>query len=169
MVREGEGLMTTTYPSMAALICGVLAAGCAAPIAGQTYERLQPIVLASSPCTCPNPARISQRPLVQRANYDSYLSPSVSENLQSVVMASEMVPLPSGPTWRGDAAGPVAPVSAYTVPAPVVTPGQSVQALRPVTGPSVPEGYVLGRGLMGQPKLFKPGQPMRNLLRYLSL
>lgn len=161
--------MTTSYPSVAAVICGVLATGCAAPLTAQTYERSQPIVLTSSPCACLSPARISQRPVVQHAYGDSYMSPSVSESLPPVATASQMVPLPAGPTWRSYAVGPVAPVSAYTVPAPVVSAVQPVQALRPVTGPSVPEGYILGRGLIGQPKLYKPGEPVRNLLRYLSL
>jgi hypothetical protein len=85
-----------------------------------------------------------------------------------------MVPLPSGPAWRDYSASVTAPtpVVEYRVPAPVVTPGPSVQAFRPVmapTAPDVPDGYVVGRGLIGQPKLYKPGQPMLNLLRYLSL
>jgi hypothetical protein len=33
----------------------------------------------------------------------------------------------------------------------------------------VPEGYVVGRGLIGQPKLYKPGQPVRNFLRFITL
>jgi hypothetical protein len=32
----------------------------------------------------------------------------------------------------------------------------------------VPSQTYLGRGILGQPKLYVPGQPLRNLLRYLS-
>jgi hypothetical protein len=32
----------------------------------------------------------------------------------------------------------------------------------------VPSHYYLGRGILGQPKLYVPGQPIQNLLRYLS-
>jgi hypothetical protein len=52
-------------------------------------------------------------------------------------------------------------------------PPTSVQALRPVIvappAPTVPDGYVVGKGLIGQPKLYKPGQPIRNFLRYITL
>ncbi len=160
--------MTTNYPSLVALVWGVLATGGAIPIAAQTYDWRQPIVLESLPCVCASPARISQRPITWHAYGDSIMSPTVSENLHAVVTASEMVPLPAGPAWSSQAVGPVAPVSAYAAPVPFGPAVQPVQALRPVTGPRVPDGYVLGRGLAGQPKLFKPGQPVRNLLRYLS-
>lgn len=32
----------------------------------------------------------------------------------------------------------------------------------------VPAQYYLGRGLLGQPKLYVPDQPLRNFLRYLG-
>jgi hypothetical protein len=169
MIYHGEGSTMIRYPSIAAVICGVLTTSCTEPGAAQTYERTQPIVLTASPSRYESPARISQQPLVVQTFGGSYMSPSVSESIPSVIAASEMVPLPAGPAWRRYSAKVVAPVMGYTVPAPVALPAQSVQVLRPVTGPSVPDGYVVGRGLIGQPKLYKPGQPVRNLLRYLSL
>ncbi len=36
-------------------------------------------------------------------------------------------------------------------------------ALRPM-----PSGYRIGRGIIGQPKVYVPGQPLRNFLRYLT-
>ena len=49
----------------------------------------------------------------------------------------------------------------------------SVRVLRPIVtvppAPTVPEGYVVGKGLIGQPKLYIPGQPVRNFLRYITL
>ncbi len=46
----------------------------------------------------------------------------------------------------------------------------NVRAYRPeypVVGGS-PTAYIVGQGLFGQPKVFIPGQPLRNMLRYLS-
>ena len=41
--------------------------------------------------------------------------------------------------------------------------------LRPVVGPAQPiPGYYIGRGLLGQPKLYVSGQQVRNLMRYIS-
>jgi hypothetical protein len=51
----------------------------------------------------------------------------------------------------------------------VVTQPVPVRALRPIVPPVAPApGYVVGRGLIGQPKLYVPGQPVRNVLRYLT-
>ena len=36
-------------------------------------------------------------------------------------------------------------------------------ALRPL-----PPTYAVGRGILGQPKVYVPGQPVRNFVRYLS-
>jgi hypothetical protein len=33
----------------------------------------------------------------------------------------------------------------------------------------MPPKYIIGRGILGQPKLYVPGQPVRNILRYLTL
>ena len=38
--------------------------------------------------------------------------------------------------------------------------------MRPTT--AVPSGYQYGRGLIGQPKLYVPGQPVRNMLRFIT-
>jgi hypothetical protein len=32
----------------------------------------------------------------------------------------------------------------------------------------MPPSYEVGRGILGQPKLFVPGQPVRNFFRYLT-
>jgi hypothetical protein len=36
-------------------------------------------------------------------------------------------------------------------------------ALRPL-----PPAYAVGRGILGQPKVYVPGQPVRNFVRYIS-
>ena len=33
---------------------------------------------------------------------------------------------------------------------------------------SMPPNYFVGRGILGQPKVYVPGQPVRNVLRYLT-
>ena len=38
-----------------------------------------------------------------------------------------------------------------------------IVALRPM-----PTGYYVGRGIIGQPKLYVPGQPIRNFVRWLT-
>jgi len=67
-------------------------------------------------------------------------------------------------------AAPAAP--AYTpVPPPVLTPINTapVVTFRPLL-PIAPEPieYQIGRGILGQPKVYVPGQPLRNFLRYLT-
>lgn len=49
----------------------------------------------------------------------------------------------------------------YTVPYSPTPP-----TLRPAA--PLPSSYYVGRGLLGQPKLYVPGQPIRNTLRWLS-
>ena len=41
---------------------------------------------------------------------------------------------------------------------------QTVVPLRPA-----PPNYIIGRGIIGQPKLYVPGQPILNALRWLTL
>ncbi|MHB8953900.1 MAG: hypothetical protein ACYC4U_13100 [Pirellulaceae bacterium] len=151
---------TVTLACTLLLMCGVQR------IEAQTYERVQPIVLTGSPCG-PSPARIAPQPTTLLRGV-SYMSPSMSESIPPVSSASELVPLPMGPLGH---------VSAYASPsvdeccvfAPVVPLTDSVKVLRPTNVPTVPAGYVLGQGLIGQPKLYKPGEPVRNFLRYISL
>jgi len=54
-----------------------------------------------------------------------------------------------------------APVTTYYAPAPVTTfyAPAAVQVARPV---------VIGRGIVGQPKAYVPGQPIRNALRFVT-
>jgi hypothetical protein len=33
---------------------------------------------------------------------------------------------------------------------------------------SMPDSYVVGQGIIGQPKVYVPGQPVRNFIRYIS-
>ena len=62
------------------------------------------------------------------------------------------------------APSPYAPASHYGQPSyrPISSGGF------PSTGMNGPAGYVVGQGLIGQPKLFVNGQPIRNLLRFIT-
>lgn len=56
----------------------------------------------------------------------------------------------------------------YTpLPYPGQTPTVTYKPLVPLM--TVPQQYYFGRGIIGQPKIYVPGQPIRNFLRYLSL
>ena len=54
---------------------------------------------------------------------------------------------------------PIAPVA-------VATPQYYLPPVLPIQ--NVPVGATIGRGVLGQPTVYVPGQPVRNVLRYLS-
>lgn len=61
---------------------------------------------------------------------------------------------------------PVVAVSAGTVVAAPSAPVVTYRPLLPVI--AMPGQYYFGRGVLGQPKLYVPNQPLRNFVRYLS-
>lgn len=154
--------------------------GYARPAEAQDMNRVQPIILEASSACCSSPAATaSASELVCLPCGDStYLRPQDRDPLRVVPVSSQLKPLPSVQAYRGyqtscnTMTGCSAPVSMLP-PAGSTT----VQVLRPNTcdatcaapAPTVPEGYVVGKGLIGQPKLYKPGQPVRNFLRYITL
>jgi hypothetical protein len=60
-------------------------------------------------------------------------------------------------------AGPACPPPACCVPVHVHTAYRPLVPLAPM-----PAQFEIGRGILGQPKLYVPGQPIRNFFRYLS-
>ncbi len=60
-------------------------------------------------------------------------------------------------------------VTAYSVPALAPAVPQGIVTFRPLLdlAPEAPTQY-LGKGIFGQPKVYVPNQPIRNVLRYLS-
>ena len=144
-----------------------LALSVAHQVSGEAFERLEPIVLTASPAGCPSPAATAT-PVTQIAWADRMCAlPSCTEMPPCIPTVSQRVPLPADSTWRGYG---LDGTTVYALPAQATAlPScQPVQVLRPVTEPSVPSGYVVGRNVLGQPKLYKPGQPVRNLLRYIT-
>lgn len=65
----------------------------------------------------------------------------------------------------------VQPIPALTPPAtaynPYATPSTGVP-WKPIVHRSMPANYVVGQGLIGQPKVYVPSQPVRNFLRYIT-
>jgi hypothetical protein len=67
----------------------------------------------------------------------------------------------------GEAAPPAVPAPLLVPPAWNVAPATVVyRPLIPVV--PMPANYQLGRGILGQPTVYVPGQPVRNFLRYLA-
>ena len=98
------------------------------------------------------------------------------------VPAAYLVPRPVENGYLVNAAPPVVTGYPMTVPAPatravyspvprpsVSQPSAGYQVFRPVLPISgTPSAVYYGRGVLGQPKLYVSGQPVRNVLRYLT-
>jgi hypothetical protein len=90
----------------------------------------------------------------------------------------------SAPTvWPSSPAVADRPPVLITEPVPYAAIANKGQACTPLPHPgyaptvtykpvvpliAVPQQYYFGRGIVGQPKIYVPGQPIRNFLRYLS-
>jgi hypothetical protein len=66
-----------------------------------------------------------------------------------------------------------APVAPMVIVPPVIevptTPPQATCAYRPLVAvTAMPPAYEVGRGILGQPKLYVPQQPVRNFFRWLT-
>ncbi len=137
-----------------------------------SYERVQPIVLTALPTCCQSPADTASQPVCLPAGDRTYLQAAERDPLVATSNISQLAPLPTPQQWRGYAPEGETVVE-YPAPVPNCAASTEVRVLRPTVvlppAPTVPEGYVVGRGLIGQPKLYKPGQPVRNFLRYISL
>ena len=67
-------------------------------------------------------------------------------------------------TGRTTACQPCAPAGGFNYGNPRTS---GYRPLWPVV--TMPPNYYFGRGILGQPKVYVPGQPIRNVLRYLTL
>ena len=139
----------------------------------QVAARSQPIILNESSC-CTSPARIPVTVPTSEYRGMSYLTPSMAESMPTVVYApvvssTKPVAPVELPYAESTLIGPPAPIVEYRFYAPV-SDYASVRSA-PGTTPSsvVPQDYVVGRNVIGDPKLFRPGQQVRNFFRSLSL
>ena len=134
----------------------------------QSWDQQQPIVLTVSPSCCQSPATMAGHVPQRTGMLSPDVAPSMSDGIPFVPTASTLVPLPATRTFRRYGAD-MTTVIEYPADVVAVPAGPSVEVLRPASAPTVPAGYVIGRGLIGQPKLYVPGQSVRNFLRYISL
>lgn len=88
-------------------------------------------------------------------------APGVTPVTFSSSPAPLLLPPPPSP-WSTPAVAVPAGTAVAAPGAPVVT----YRPLVPVI--PMPGQYYLGRGVLGQPKLYVPNQPLRNFVRYLS-
>ncbi len=145
----------------------------------QNVQRVQPIVLTASPACCQSPAATASQLVALPCGDRTYLPPEDRDPIRVIPTSSQLMPLPTAQEWRGyesratSVTGYPETVTSYAPSPSPYAPSPSVQVFRPVVTtppvPSVPDGYVVGTGLIGQPKLYKPGQPVRNFLRYITL
>ena len=104
---------------------------------------------------------------VTPSSLSSSMLPTSDQAISSQVVSAQTVLMPSVSsqsvtTWKPPIV--TCPVDgAYTTIVPAPT-----QPCPPAVSP-VPTGYVLGTGIVGQPTLYKPGQPVRNFFRYITL
>jgi len=167
---RSAGMTTFVVCTLSAMIicCGATRGN------AQNLRGVEPIVLTTSPPVCDSPAALaSQRVALPCVQY-SYRPGTNRICADPVSSCSQLQPLPPQQWSRGYAScsrsivpssGPVTVYrlnnSGVCVPLPPVVPSSAPRAL--------PQGYVVGSGLLGQPKLYKPGQPIRNFLRFLTL
>jgi hypothetical protein len=114
--------------------------------------------------------------------YDSSSSPGPATGPETLKWRAKRVPAPvdtgrlGEPTYgdRGDAGRLREPTYGYPPPALVPLAGARgmpppVVTYRPVLpAPTPPAAYYLGYGILGQPKVYLPGQPVQNFLRWLT-
>jgi len=122
------------------------------------WGTVPPPALVPPPSAAP-PSLLAPPTVTYRASAPSALSLPPPPPVTSAPFPATSVPAMSVPL------APVPVVSAPVVPvqvAPVVT----YRPLVPVA--PMPAQYYVGPGLLGQPKLYVPDQPVRNFFRYLS-
>ncbi len=57
--------------------------------------------------------------------------------------------------------------TSYDSAPPVAAPANAYRPIYPLA--PMPQQYYIGRGSLGQPKVYVPGQPIRNFIRYITL
>jgi hypothetical protein len=89
--------------------------------------------------------------------------------LQPVVQPAPLnVRYTSGVVKSVPAANAPALLNGYTVPYSVPPPPGAITYRPLVPIAQTPASYYMGRGILGQPKVYVPGQPVLNFFRYLS-
>ena len=94
-----------------------------------------------------------------QAQSTGQVQPAFSTPALQPVPARSVAPQSVGPACD---AVPHIPPGVATFGTPLVT----YRPLVPLV--AMPRSYQVGRGILGQPKVYVPGQPIRNALRYLT-
>ena len=117
------------------------------------------------------PSAMPWQPVLQQSS--AMVQPTVY--WQPVSMANQVPRLGSPATQSNGFAGNyVRCGGTSTIPIDAYSRGNtsgygSVVRYRPIMSlGSVPQDYQVGQGLLGQPKVYVPGQPLRNFVRYLT-
>lgn len=132
-----------------------------------TPAQVQSRVISQQPagaCECTSPATVQQAPTttlspvqLPPASYSSTYVPPPPTSSAYAGQVSYQRPV----VYRQAVASPV-----YRQP---VGPPGANYALSPIIPVrNVPTGAAIGRGVLGQPTVYVPGQPVRNFLRYLA-
>jgi hypothetical protein len=99
------------------------------------------------------PPSITGAPTIE---YDSPTTPPIPQP----------VPAPAQVPQGTTVLRPIAPPVVVYRPAPIYQPRWVYRPVVPLARP--PKTYVVGRGVLGQPKVYVPAQPVRNILRWIS-
>lgn len=131
----------------------------------QPYEGRVPFAVPS--CSCATASAVPAGNAVAGAIYGRptrYYYPLVTTFYPPGTITPTNLP-PSAPA----AAPPLSVYAPPAVPAPIASGVPATFVYRPLLPVvPVPANYYLGRGVLGQPTVYVPGQPVRNFLRYLA-
>ena len=139
-----------------------------APLTGSRPTTIPPAdVQPALTVTSSGGPTVQSVPAYNQAAYGyGYTSVGTPQRVVYVVPASYNNTLPTQQVINVQPLGGVQPLGSaynpYAAPAPSV-PWRPIGNLR-----SMPENYVVGQGIIGQPKVYVPGQPIRNFFRYIG-
>lgn len=119
------------------------------------------------------PEKVAAKKPAKNVSYpDVQVVPGVEYSVAPAAAQPQLTPTPApaiaGPPPSGGLILP-APPAAVQVPATVYTSPEPSYAYKPlVPVVATPPTIHLGRGILGQPTVYVPGQPVRNFFRYFS-
>ena len=125
------------------------------------YETINPVQSVSAPATHTTYCGLFARRRQAFAPQPAYYAPPQPVTLQPIAAASAPGVVYGDPCGCG-------PVQGGILPAPVAAGVPQTGYQSPVVLGQNPSNHYIGRGIVGQPKLYVSGQPIRNALRFLT-
>ena len=165
---KGRRLMKISGPIAVFVVCGLAAAASA-----QTSVRCDPIVIPARNtlgCAGRYPQSPASTARLVAVRHTAPASANPAPLWSSAPLGSAAITTAAPQTHSG-CCSPCAPApqSCYLPAARVAGGGAPYVAFRPVVPlVAMPSAYYVGRGIFGQPKVYVPGQPVRNALRWLT-